>query len=361
MEVQEYLATLCVRQAELKGLKFLPGPSKDALTPVLLLAPWLNTSPLTRAIDKFEDSYPRRPYFVDVDTYYQVSHNGTEAKAQWIQISQVPANLEIWWSLLEQYPNAHPCIQMVGQPIELARAQIIWAREHLRTFCLRFDFANANRRALPDWLTQFLLELVDEGVNDFAVILDFGLVEDPLSMAATATGFITHTLSELNPDIPIAISCTSFPSDFTVFDGLSECAFTNRELVNQVRQSTNRPRIVYGDWGSTKPRMYGHASPPKHRIDYPVDDAWAIARGQDEEISLQTAAEMIVGSQYWDGTLGVWGEQMIEDTAEEEESAINSMHKMYAARINIHLHRQAFYDHLPAPEALDEEWNDDDL
>lgn len=40
--------------------------------------------------------------------------------------------------------------------------------------------------------------------------------------------------------------------------------------------------------------------------------------------------------------------------------AIDTMPMMYAARINIHLHRQAFYGDLPAHDALDEEWNDDD-
>ena len=361
MEVQEYLATLCVRQAELKGLELLPGPTKDALTPILLLAPWLNTSPLSKAIEKFEHAYPRRPYFVDVDSYYEPSEVATEAKAQWRQVFQTPANLEVWWSILEPHSNAHPCLQMIGSTIENAWEQINWARERQRSFCIRLDFGNLARGRVPNWLGQLVAELVDEGVNDFAVVLEYGLVDDPLSMANNASGFIIQTLANLHPEIPIAVSCTSFPSDFTIFDGLRECPFSNRELVAQVRQATNRPRIVYGDWASTKPRKYGHANPPKHRVDYPIDNSWIIARGQEEEISLQTAAEMIVDSLYWDGTLGVWGEQMIEDTADEEESAINSMHKMYASRINIHLHRQAFFEHLPALEALDEEWVDEDL
>jgi hypothetical protein len=49
----------------------------------------------------------------------------------------------------------------------------------------------------------------------------------------------------------------------------------------------------------------------------------------------------------------------IAGAAAGQTFAIDSMPKMYSARINIHLHRQAFYGHLPPPEALDEAWSDD--
>lgn len=72
MDVKEYLVTLGIRPAELSGLKELPGSTKDRLTPLVLLAPWLATTPISRAFDKFEEAYPSRPYFIDVDTYYRV-------------------------------------------------------------------------------------------------------------------------------------------------------------------------------------------------------------------------------------------------------------------------------------------------
>lgn len=49
----------------------------------------------------------------------------------------------------------------------------------------------------------------------------------------------------------------------------------------------------------------------------------------------------------------------MEWAAAGQAFAIDSMPKMYSARINIHLHRQAFYGHLPTPQALDEAWSDD--
>lgn len=358
MQVQEYLVTIGMRRAELSGLKELPGSSKDRLTPLLLLAPWLATVPLSRALEKFEESYSSRPYFVDVDSYYRVNENWNDAKAEWTALYETPADVDLWWSILEDFPNANPCLLVSEQSIDSARQQISWARENNRTFCIRLNY---DKNGMPQWIPELLEELAEEGANDFAIVLEFGLVDDALTVAASASSYVNTFASIVSPETPIAISCTSFPSDFTQFDGLDEERFSNRELLALVRQGTNHPTIIYGDWGSTKPRSHGIASPPKRRIDYPTDNAWVISRDNGDPIEFDVAAQRIVESDYWTGDLGIWGEQLIEGTAEGQDFAIDTMPKMYSVRINIHLHRQAFFGDLPPPNALDEEWDDDDF
>ena len=359
MDIQEYLVTLSVRPAELSGLKELPGATKDALTPLLLLAPWLGTSPLSRALDKFEESYPARPYFIDVDTYYRVNDRPNEAKETWARLADEPAELDVWWQLLSDYPNSNPCLLLARQSNEGIRQQITWARENDRTFCLRVNIAKESASYMPPRLPSLVNELAAEGANDYAVVFEFGLVQDPLQVAVKAVGYFNTILSSISAEVPVAVCCTSFPSDFTTYDNIDLCHFTNRVLRDQMQRETNHPRIIYSDWGTTKPRTYGHASPPKNRIDYPTDDSWIIARDQDEPVSFQEAAQRITNSAHWSGTLGIWGEQLIEGTAGGQAFAIDTMPKMYAARINIHLHRQAFYSELPSPDTLDEEWSDD--
>ena len=173
------------------------------------------TSPLSKAIDKFEDAFPGRPYFIDVDTYYHTGDTNNEAKEAWAELAKRPADVAVWHELLGAYPNA-------------------------------------------------------------------------------------------------------------------------------------------------KPRTYEHASTPKNRIDYPTDSGWVIARDNDSPVSFQAAAKRIIEkSKKRTGGLGIWGEQLIEGAAAGQAFAIDSMPKIYSARINNHLHRQAFYGHLPPPEALDEAWSDD--
>jgi len=360
MDVQEYFVTIGVRPAELSGLKELPATTKDRLSALLLLAPWLATTPLSRAIEKFEESYPSRPYFIDVDTYYRTNENGNEAKDLWQRLATKPADVDAWWELLSSFPNANPCLLMAEQSLASARQQIAWARENHRAFCLRMNLADTGS-GIPPWMPELVQELAAEGANDYTVVFEFGWVEDALSVAAIASGYTNTFFSIIPPVVPVIISCTSFPKDFTVYDGTNVEQFTNRQLIAQVQQGTNHPRVVYGDWGSTRPRSYGHASQPKKRIDYPTDTSWVFARNNGIEVSFPVAAQRIVDSGFWSGDLGIWGEQLIEGTAEGQAFAIDTMPKMYAARINIHLHRQAFYGHLPPPSALDEEWNDDDL
>ncbi|MCY4607855.1 MAG: beta family protein [bacterium] len=361
MDVQEYLVTLGIRPAELSGLKELPGSTKDRLTPLVLLAPWLATVPLSRALDKFEEAYPSRPYFIDVDTYYRINDKPNEAKDLWKRLAQKPADLAVWWQLLSEHAEANPCLLMAEHSIQSGRDQIKWARENNRTFCLKMNLAEGYGPGIPPWIPDLVTELAAEGANDYAIVFEFGWVPDALQVAALASGFTKSFFSEIAPEIPVAVSCTSFPKDFTVYDGTSECAFTNRDLITQVRRATNHPKIIYADWGTTRPRSYGHSNAPKKRIDYPTGTSWVIARDQDGQVCFQEAAQRITISPHWSGNLGIWGEQLIESTAAGQAFAIDTMPKMYSARINIHLHRQAFHGNLPQPNELDEEWKDDDF
>ena len=361
MDVQEYLATLGIRPAELSGLKELPGSTKDQITPLVLLAPWLATSPLSRALDKFEESYPSRPYFIDVDTYYQVNDNSNEAKELWKSLAKKPADIDVWWHLLSEYPQANPCILMARQNLEDVYKQINWARENDRTFCLRLNLAEDIGSAIPSWMQTLVTELAEEGANDYAVVFEFGWIRDPLLVLDRVSNYTNKYFSTIPPEIPVAVSCTSFPKDFTNYDGTAECKFTNRDLIAQVQRNTNHPKIIYADWGTTRPRSSGHFSSPKNRIDYPADTTWVIARNNGSQVSFKEAASRIINSPHWSGNLGIWGEQLIEGTAAGQAFTIDSLPKMISARINIHLHRQTFYGRLPSPIALDEEWNDDDL
>jgi hypothetical protein len=149
---------------------------------------------------------------------------------------------------------------------------------------------------------------------------------------------------------------------FTSFNDEKPTAvpFSNRQVVEQVARGSNRARIVYGDWGSTRPRETTEfASRPVDRVDYPSDQAWIIARNRDERWTFRDAARAIVSSPDWNGNLGIWGEEMILNTTINEELGINTPQKNVAARVNIHLHRQAFYGEPPMePSAFDEEWRD---
>jgi len=76
-------------------------------------------------------------------------------------------------------------------------------------------------------------------------------------------------------------------------------------------------------------------------------------------VYFEDAARAIVARPEWEGDLGIWGEEMIEATAINKELGIDTPQKNVAARVNIHLHRQAFIDAGDIGGMnLDEDWED---
>lgn len=249
-----------------------------------------------------------------------------------------------------------PCVQTRGQNEKDIRNQIDRFRNNGRKYCLRL-FINR----LPTNINQIINAFNALGTADFAIILEGGWTDDPLSLAPVFEGLISNYLSELNADLPIVLSCTSIPKTFQTYDnGINHVEFTNRQLVQQIQRSQNKRTIVYGDWGSTRPRdPGGFGMHPMDRIDYPTAGGWCIARNKTAEWDFQKAARAIISSTHWSGNLGVWGEEMIEQTAINADLGIDTPQKNVAARVNIHLHRQAFYGVANIGGMnLDEDWVD---
>ena len=99
---------------------------------------------------------------------------------------------------------------------------------------------------------------------------------------------------------------------------------------------------------------------PADRVDYPTEDSWYIARNGPNNWNFKDAAQEIVRQEgVWHGELDIWGEEMIRQTAVNLNLGINSAQKNVASRVNIHLHRQAFY-HEPEVSGIDfdEDWED---
>lgn len=356
--IQKYVATLGIRIAEMSGLKELPDITKDSLTPIALLAPWLTATPLSRALDRFEESYPNRHYFVDIDTSYEVNENPNEAKNQWMELAMTPPNIASWMGLLKDYPYANPCLLMrSSSSIEDARAQSRWARENGRMFCIRITLVDGTASSIPDWVEPFIKDPENYEADDYFVVLDFGWVPRNFQLAGSNEDNISVFVSSIPENISVVISFTSFPKEFSEYDGLGSLPFNSRQIVERVAEKAGR-KVTYGDWGSTRPRTKGFGR-PRNRIDYPMADSWVFSRNPNENSTFQDAANRLINSKNWHGNIGIWGEKLIEGTAEGSEFAINSIPKMSAVRINIHLHLQAFYDGLPEPRDLDQELTDD--
>ena len=340
LENDFYVPTLAVRASEMNGLEFLPGATKDRMKPCFLLAPWANSNTLERTVDRIQRAYPNRHYFLDIDRDYQITNVESGPQQELARLLDGASGFSNWIEFVREHNWVWPCIQSRGLSEAEIQSQIEAFQGIGRPYCMRIV-----RDRFPENIEDIVGAFAASGASDFAVILEGGWTRDPLSLAMWFSGIIAESFQEIDADVPTIVSGTSFPRLFTEFSGLTPITFSNRQLIQQVIRQSNRTRVIYGDWGSTRPRdVSGYANRPLDRIDYPMDDAWYIARNKADDWDFNRAAREVVNeSEVWDGDLGIWGEEMIYQTTISSRLGINTPQKNVAARVNIHLHRQAFF------------------
>lgn len=351
-----YVPTLAIRPSEMNGLEQLPGITKDRLFPVFLLAPWATANNLIKSIERVERAYPDRPYFLDIDRYYAPGNAERPAQQQYLSLLNPSNNYENWREFVLKFPNAFPSIQLALQNTDELVRQIQFFQENGRQFCIRIEFEH-----YPQNLPVLVSALNSIGTADYCIILDAGWTRDALTTFGQFSGLLAGELVSIDAGVPVVVSCTSIPLQYSNIVGVNEIPFSNHMLIEQLRQHSNRSEISYGDWGSTRPREYrGGGQPPFPRIDFPTTNSWYIARNQDENWSFEEAAQQIIrNSGVWEEDANIWGVQMIAKTANNQLFAINTPQKNVAARVNIHLHKQAFFGIEDSSGIdFDEDWED---
>ncbi len=352
-----YVPTLAIRPSEMRGLEYLPLATKERMVPCVLLAPWVNAHSINNAIERFQTAYESGPYFLDIDRDYTYPNPEASAQIELKQLSDPADAFASWCNFIGEHSRIIPCLQLRDQSEVEIRCQIEKYRKYKRTFALRIF-----HQCEPINLGQVIGALKAEGTADFTIILEGGWSQDALGLHRWFSGIIDDMLTDIDAQVPIVVSCTTIPKVFRNCIGRSKVTFTNHELVQQLQKKRNDRKIIYGDWAGTRPRERsgGSGSEIPPRIDYPLKDAWWVYRNPDAQWTFQTAAKQLVSdAEIWDGRTGQWGEQMISETAVSEHLGINTPHKNTAVRVNLHLHRQAFYgiDSLPM-EGFEEDWKD---
>lgn len=352
-----YMPTLAVRPSELQGLELLPKVTKDRMTPCFLLAPWMNSKKLDGSIQRINRAFANRYFFLDIDhNYYNASGSKSESQLHFSQIRQSSDAYSAWRYFIKSYNNVWPCLQVHDLSQEQIRSQIDEFRDLGRRYCLRID-----RLRIPKNLSLAIKEITRTGAADYIVVLEGGWSRDALTLEAWFTRIISRYLQYIDAQIPIVVSCTTMPINFTEMMGITPVYFENRRLAENISRRYNHLHFVFGDWGSTRPRSsVDFASRPLPRIDYPTRDSWYIARNKENSWRYSDAAKNIVSNEgIWDGGLNVWGEEMIRLTAEGDSNGIASPQKNVASRVNIHLHLQAFYNESNLQHvSMEEDWED---
>lgn len=348
-----YLPLLSIRPAEMRALEELPNSTKDRLLPIVHLRPWVTAHRLESATDRIAQAYGERRVVIAMGEREPANEKPVHGQLE--ALRQPGYGFRQWCEFFEANENYIPAIQFSPETTqeEAQIARLYGMDRGLTVIIERFAFGAIG----------LIARRVGErsgGGQGVCFVIDFGVAtRDHLQVAAVATGYI-NTIREHAPHAHVSISASSFPDSFT---GVAEQPIYERRLFDTI---PNRNRLIYSDRGSARvERQTGGGGPPAPRVDYPLFDLWDFHRSElpgplDPEVRLeeyQAQAAAAMASAHWNPALRVWGTLMIERTAAGDTSAISNPQKATAARINLHLQRQTFYNAPAAAEDTDEDWS----
>jgi hypothetical protein len=369
-EQYSYAPILAVSPSEMSALEELPEKDKDLLLPIFKLKGWVGSHHLNKTLKRIEKSIDARHWIADIDSLFLLENTEflitgkLPKRPVFEEISQLlnaENGFSAWVDFVKEIPMAIPTIQW-GDLSQLGK-QIIELNKLGRGIVLSIASVNT-----PKEVNMVLDTIEDHKIQDVMVILDLGQLDNRIiSQAASVTARVEEIFERI-PSSIISISGSSFPSQFSGYQN-GENTIYERLLFNKVTTSLPKIKMIYSDRGGARAeKLSGGGGIPSPRIDYPQKNDWRFIRkeyndpflpedGEKEELYSHIAKD-IMSENYWNPALRLWGSQLIELTAKEDEFGINSPAKATAVRINIHLHLQLHYQNESLIVDTDEDWID---
>ena len=325
-----YCPTLHARVAEVKALHQLSGEAKDRLFPIIVWRPWPNALDLGRTADKVGAALNGRRFGLDLDrTKRGASLKGAgQAFDALFDPSNGYAN---YYAFLREIPGAVPVLRPA--PVQL-QTQLALIDQLDRGIVVRIEHDASSE------MIEVACRIAGE-FPDVAVVIDVGWSRDLLGRELWASAIVDQ-LTEVRPGLELVVSGSSFPDTFAHVHGRGHFPVLERRLHTNLVRRHNAATLIYGDWGSTRPPTIDTV-PMRNtpRIDLPFQAEWICYRREDDE-GYPELARQLMRDPVWPAELLIWGTYTITCTAEGLPGAIRSPGTAAAARINVHLHRQAY-------------------
>lgn len=328
-----YTPILGVRPAEMQALEETAPGTKDALLPYVVLQPWTTARHIENVVAKVEAAVGNRPIIVDVtnEVYSGTSRRPVHDVFDLFRNSS--NGYRSWYAFVANHENYIPSVQLtdpsqiqnqVPALADLDRGAVVRLTEAMFPFAA--DIARLFRAFEPRSSIYFILDFQRQN-------------HDILLKTAIAINTVRNIRAVL-PGCVISVSASTFPESFVDLD---EQDIFERRLHQQVVDNLGANNTIYCDRASVRAeRQGGGGGAPAPRIDNALPARWEFFREpeiEDREMAYQSAAARAVASAGWTD-LGIWGTQIIDQTASGAVNSIRSPKLSTAARINIHLHRQ---------------------
>lgn len=338
LENVEYSPTLYTRVAETKALQNLPAATKDRILPILVARPWPNARELSKTWEKIAEAVGDRRFALDLDSFKENSGTGRQAAREFDALFQPSNGYERYYSALDNIPNAIPVLRLTNGALPDLVSQLRHVERLQRGAVLRLVHGNVQ---LPTAIARSVLEANPDCVVD----VDCGWSPDLISREVWASQIVEAIAREFS-ETEFVVTGSSFPDRFMNAGARGTADVVERTVFNNVVRLNNVAELTYGDWGSTRPPTPPVPMKIIPRIDLPTTSNWVLFR-QDREYNptetYEEIAQRTLADRSWPNGLNIWGTYTIDNTANGLPGAIRSPATATAARVNIHLHRQAYF------------------
>jgi hypothetical protein len=355
MTTFSYYPMLELRPAEMLALQELPNKTKDTLFPIFGLRPWGVSQQLSKSIERLNKAFGSRMCFLEIAEDYTDPSKVRPVHGQLKDLRSSANGYSNWFNFLSLPEHSHfiPSLQFGGSQNDFTQ-QIKSLHSLGRGLLVHLDIQGVKTATT-------IAALVAQGTGGGATttfLLDYGKQSQTYLAQVASIQLVVETVRQQCPSANVVLSASSFPESFTSIT-------SQRIYERQVYDAVSKKCVVaYSDRGSTRAeKQLGGGGLPAPRIDYPTKDEWRFFR-QSSPLSsaflgYKAQSTALMGDPVWVSGLKLWGVQMIERTAAGDvKDGISSPNRSTAARINIHLHRQAFYSEESSFLSTDEDWND---
>lgn len=336
------------------ALKNSSDGCKGLIKPIFILSKWLGSNKIDNSIDKIKDSFSNRTAFLTICDYEDCL--GDRPVHHTLKSLYEPDyGYQNWCSFFSDHSNFVP--SLILRDISNLPRQI----ENLYAFNrgLLIPFERDKNFSAIESVCSLISNVADQGKN-ISILLDFKKLRqrDIISRVGEALDYIERIYRKL-PEAKIIISSSSFPDGFT---GIENQQIYEKLAFTQIAQRSPL-EVIYSDRGSARSESIGGGGAiPYARIDYATKQSWEFFRAATEGSDFakyRQQAEKAIESDNWDQSLKIWGTQLIESTATGDTYAIKSARDATSARINIHLHQQAYA--ISSSDGIydtDDDWTD---
>ena len=335
LERAAYCPILHTRLAETKALYQLPAAAKDRLFPLLVARPWANAKQLSRTWEKVAEAIGDRRFGLDLDRTKFGVPSSRPANAQFNLLFEPAGGYRAYYDMIDSMPYAVPVFQIDRGEILEIDDQIKNIAQMERGAILRIRHGSLINPANA-------IDLIIDILPDLAVFIDVGWSNHILERELWASSLIKR-LTDARSDVELVVSGSSFPASFSEIASRGEIEVQERYLYSSLTRAHNQANIIYGDWGSTRPPTID-STPMRNipRIDLPLVSEWVSFRQiKDKDENYEQIASRVINDPMWNDQIKIWGTYLINATAGGLPGSINSPASAAAARINIHLYKQA--------------------